>query len=279
MSAIQRAKRPLHYRAFDFEIRESDDAEGKYFEGYCAVHNNIDSYRTIMGAGCFERDIDHFRQNGFIGGLNHNWDEPIGKPNVKTKADKIGLYVGADVLDTQHGMDVRKLLKAGVCKKLSFGFEDLDRRYLEQREDVERYWDSVKYSPSEEDRELAKDGALLFTRLKVFECSPVMAAGNDRASITAVREDDGARTAFPSLETHSLIVRDAIAEFCVRLEQLAQVRISDGRSLSPANQATLRQIRDRADKAMAACRPMATRSDVASLRRELFDLETAVLAS
>ena len=57
------------------------------------------------------------------------------------------------MLDTQHGQDVRKLLKAGVIRKMSFGFQDLDKRWLDQREDVERYWDSVGYEPDEEDKE------------------------------------------------------------------------------------------------------------------------------
>ena len=196
MNRPSRAKQGrFHYRTLGFQIRAVDEKDGSYFEGYAAVHNNIDEYGTIMGRGCFDRDFGYFRDNGFIGGLNHNWDSPLGTPNEKTKADDHGLYVGARVLDTQHGQDVRKLLKAGVIKKMSFGFQDLDKRWLDQREDVERYWDSVGYQPDDEDKERCRNGALLFTRLKVFEASPVMAPGNERADITEVRSrfryDDG----------------------------------------------------------------------------------------
>ena len=145
-----------------------------------------------MGRGCFERDFAILPRQGFIGGLNHNWDQPLGTPNDKTKSDDTGLYVGASVVDTSYGMDVRKLFKAGVIKKMSFGFEVLDKRFLEQREDVERYWDSVGYEPSDEDKELSKDGALLFTRVQVLEASPVMAPGNDTS-----RYHQGVRPAFP----------------------------------------------------------------------------------
>jgi HK97 family phage prohead protease len=280
MSARTRAARPArcHYRTLGFDVRSVDEKDGSYFEGYCAVHNNIDSYGTIMGRGCFDRDFGFFRDNGFIGGLNHNWDQPLGTPNGKTKADDHGLYVGANVLDTTYGMDVRKLFAAGVIKKMSFGFEDLDRRYLDQREDVERYWDSVSYAPSDEDKDLSKNGALLFTRVRVFEASPVMAPGNERADVTEVRADgsDGPRE-YTTFESHSLAARDAVEAFCVRAEQLAELRLHDGRSLAPEKRAILRQIRDRAERALAACQPRANRADVAALRRELFDFDISIL--
>lgn len=327
--AAQRAR--YHYRTLGFQIRAVDEQNGSYFEGYCAVHNNIDEYGTIMGRGCFDRDFGFFRDNGFIGGLNHNWDQPLGTPNARTKCDDHGLFLGASVIDTAHGQDVRKLLKAGVIKKMSFGFEDLDKRWLDQREDVERYWDSVGYQPSDEDKERSKNGALLFTRLKVYEGSPVMSAGNTSANITTVRgrssrddgdndmtDDDGDASemsvckegdryyvkskkgkkpaeglatkeeadelmaackprSFLDFETHALTARDAVEEFAARAEQLSELRLSQGRSIAPERRAILRQIRDRADRALAACQPRASRADVAALKRELFDIQTSVL--
>jgi HK97 family phage prohead protease len=334
MTRPNRSQARFHYRTLGFQIRSVDEKDGSYFEGYCAVLNNIDEYGTIMGRGAFDRDIAYFRDNGFIGGLNHNWDSPLGTPNEKTMPDEHGLFVGANVIDTAHGQDVRKLLKARVIKKLSFGFEDLDKRWLDQREDVERYWDSVGYAPTDEDKERSKNGALLFTRLKVYEASPVMSAGNTSAGITAVRgrlrgddddsgddddnemsvcqQDDGkwyvkkkgGKTArvkyepadgfetkkeadelmaackprsFLDFETHSLSARDAVEEFCGRAEQLSALRLTQGRALAPERRAILRQIRDRADRALAACQPRASRSDVANLRRELIEIETSIL--
>ena len=335
----------LHYRTLPFTIRSEDVAkDGSHFKGYAAVHHNIDEYGTIMGRGCFDRDIDHFRKDGFIGGLNHNWDQPLGKPD-EIRCDERGLFVGAPVVDTAHGQDVRKLLKAGVVRKMSFGFEDLDKRYLDQPEDVQRYWDSVGYEPTDEDKDRAKHGALLFTRLRVHEASPVMVPGNRAAEITEVRErkrgiplgpptipqqggdagpdpetveddDDevmcvqkdgrwfvkkdgkthppeGFETkgeaeeyakactkpsrCYLSFEIHSLAARDAVEDFCHRAEQLAELRLTQGRSIPPERRAILRQIRDRADRALAACQPRAKRSDVAGLLRDLFEIESSVL--
>ena len=148
--------------------------------------NNIDEYGTIMARGCFDRDIAHFREHGFIGGLNHNWDEPLGKPS-EIRSDNDGLFVAADIVDTRHGEDVKKLMRAGVIRRMSFGFDDIDKRWLDGKDQVSKYWDSAGYSPTDEDQERAKHGAVLFTRLKVYEASPVMIAGNTAAKVTGVR--------------------------------------------------------------------------------------------
>jgi HK97 family phage prohead protease len=331
MTSSNRARSRYHYRTLGFHVRAEDVAgDGSSFKGYAAVNNNIDEYGTIMGKGCFDRDFDGFRANGFIGGLNHNWDTPLGLPSKESRCDDRGLFTGCDqIVDTAHGNDCKKLFKAGVIRKMSFGFEDLDKRWLDQREDVDRYWDSVGYQPSDEDKERSKNGALLFTRVKVYEGSPVMSPGNTRADITEVRsrfrddDDDYADDSdnemsvckegekyfvkkkgrlcpkegfetkkeaeefmaackprsFSDFESHSLAARDTVEEFCGRAEQLSVLRISQGRALAPERRAILRQIRDRADRALAACQPRVSPSDVAALRRDLIEIESAILNS
>lgn len=181
-----------HHRTWEAEIRADKKPDGSYFEGYAAVLHSIDEYGTIVGQGSLDRDLEYFKRQGFIGGLNHNWAEPIGKP-IDCKVDSRGLWIAADVVDTAHGTDVRKLLKAGVIKKMSFGFTDLDKRWLEREDDVRGYWRDAGYTPKPEDEDRCKNGALLFTRLKVFEASPVMVPGNEHADITVVRTGDQKR--------------------------------------------------------------------------------------
>ena len=261
-----------HYRVYPAEIRATKEGDGSSFEGYCAVLHGIDEYGTIMAKGCFDRDIEGFRARGFVGGLNHNWSDPIGKIEDAQVDDK-GLKVKCSVVDTTHGLDVRKLLKAGVVRSLSFGFDDLEKRWLDREDDVWAYWASCGYTPRPEDEERCKKGALLFTRLKVYEASPVMAPGNIHADITDVRADsdgsDPGRT-YQSLENHVLTVQAAVEDLALRIEQLAALRASDGRSLPPERRAVLRSIRDRLDRAMTACQPLPTAAEVASLRREAF---------
>jgi HK97 family phage prohead protease len=265
----------LHYRTLPFTVRAEDVAvDGSHFRGYAAVKNNIDEYGTIMGKGCFKRDLKYFRANGFIGGLNHNWDTPLGKPD-EIEDDDRGLLVGGSIVDTAHGQDVRKLLKAGVIRKMSFGFEEVEKKFLDSPKDVEKYWEEAAYEPSDDDRERANHGAVCFTRVRVHEASPVMAPGNDRADITEIRQGEG--KSYSTLEVMSLAVRDAVIDLCVRVEQLAELRALDGRSLSPERRAIIREIRERADKALAACQPKATLQDVAKLRRELYELQASVL--
>jgi HK97 family phage prohead protease len=175
----------LQHRTLPFEVRKTSD-DGGHFEGYAARINNIDEYGTIMARGCFDRDIAFFRENGFIGGLNHNHDEPIGIPS-EVQSDKDGLFVASDIVNTRHGEDVKKLMKANVIRRMSFGFDDIEKRWLDGKDQVSKYWDSAGYAPTDEDQERAKHGAVLFTRLKVYEGSPVMIGGNTSAKITGVR--------------------------------------------------------------------------------------------
>jgi HK97 family phage prohead protease len=268
-----------HYRDLAFRATKTEP-DGSYFEGYCAVHYGIDEYGTIMGGpAAFREDLPLFEREGFLGGLNHDWDNPIGSPGV-VRLDDHGLFVGGNVLDTAHGLDVRKLLAAGVVKKLSFGFDVLQQRWLEEPEDIEEYWRTVGYQPSDEDRDRARRGALLFERIRVFEASPVMVPGKGNADITAVRSDDGSAddpgSLHLTLESHALAVRDAVNAYCDRLVQLAGLRAAQGRSLAPDRTAGLREIRDRAAAALDACRPRASKADVAALWRELFDLDLDV---
>ena len=259
-----------HVRTYPAQIRADKEPDGSHFEGHCAVFDSIDEYGTIMARGCFDRDLGEFRANGFVGGLNHNWDAPIGKPEA-VDVDEKGLRVACNLTDTSHAMDVRKLLKDGICKKLSFGFEDLARQYLPDEKAVRSYWEGAGYSPGEADSERAKAGAMLFTRIRVFECSPVMVPGNRDADITEVRGDRRHPGTMP-LDDHMLTVRAAVDLLCDRLTQLAALRADAGRHLPPERLAALAALHDRIDTTLAACQPRANLEDVAALRSELRDL-------
>jgi HK97 family phage prohead protease len=176
----------LQFKTFPFEVKASA-ADGSTFEGLVSVFHNIDSYGEIVDDEAFNADLADFMSEGFIGGLNHNWDDPIGTPQPGTKVAKNGLHLVGSVIDTSHGMDVRKMLKAGVVKKLSIGFRTLGRQALETFEDVENYWKSKGYSPNADDMARAQSGATVLTRIKLYEGSPVTVAANDLAVITAVK--------------------------------------------------------------------------------------------
>lgn len=176
----------LQFKTFPFEVKGAA-GDGSTFEGLSSVFYNLDSYNDIVDDSSFTTDLPQFLSDGFIGGLNHDWDNPIGTPQDGTRVVEQGLFLRGNVIDTSHGLDVRKMLLAGVVKKLSIGYSLLGSQMLETADDVLAYWASKNYTPSATDIRRAQHGARLLTRIKLYEASPVTVPANDLAAITAVK--------------------------------------------------------------------------------------------
>lgn len=179
------AEAQLELKCFPFELKAT--GANHEFEGYVSVFNNIDSTNDIVDKNSFNTDLPDFLANGFIGGLNHNWDEPIGVP-IEAKPDNKGLYLKARLSETQHGRDVYTLLKDRVIKKLSIGYQTLGRKYLEDSNEVMNYWNEVGYTPTPTDIARSQFGARVLTRIKLFEGSPVTVPANELATIQGVKK-------------------------------------------------------------------------------------------
>jgi HK97 family phage prohead protease len=176
----------LQFKTFPFEVK-AGAADGSTFEGLVSVFNNVDAYGEIVDPKAFEADLPDFMANGFIGGLNHDWNNPIGKPQAGTKVVDKGLHLVGNVLDTTHGMDVRKMLAGGVVKKLSIGFRTKGDMVLQDAEECMAYWKANGYTPNAQDMARCQGGARVLTRIQLFEGSPVTVPANDLATITAVK--------------------------------------------------------------------------------------------
>lgn len=177
----------IQFKTFPFEIKASS-SDGAAFEGIVSPFFNIDHQQDIVDDQAFDMDLPEFLSDGFIGGLNHDWDNPIGTPQAGTKAVSNGLLLKANVIDTSHGMDVRKMLKAGVVKKLSIGFQTRGEQMLDTEDEIKAYWQRKGYQPTPQDASRAARGNVrLLTRIKLFEGSPVTVPANDLATITAVK--------------------------------------------------------------------------------------------
>ena len=262
------------YRSYEAELRTDDSAGAGTIEGYASVFGNIDEYGTIMGKGCFDRDLAAFVDRGFLGGLNHNWNAPIGKVTAASCDDR-GLKVVGTLIDDPEAQRCRKLVRSKVCRSLSIGFDVLDREYLGSKDSVDAFWTGSGYTPTEQDTARAANGALVFKRVKVYEFSPVMVPGNADADITASRA--APRGGLQPLDEHVIAVRAAVDDLCARIQSVAALRASDGRSIPTERLAALRSLRDRLDTAWAACQSRAKSEDVATLRRELLQLEADIL--
>lgn len=177
----------LQFKSIPFEVKASAP-DGSTFEGKASPFWNIDSYGEIVDDKAFDQDLPDFLADGFIGGLNHDWDNPIGTPMDGTMPMEDHLHIKGSVIDTSHGMDVRKMLKAGIVKKLSIGYRTLGDMMLETEDDCMAYWETKKYKPSPQDMARCKMGMIrVLTRIKLFEVSPVTVPANDMAVITAVK--------------------------------------------------------------------------------------------
>lgn len=179
----------LEYKAlpFSLEIGEGEAARtGAEFRGYASSFHNIDDsfWGDIIQPGAFKADLPDFLADGLVM-WQHDWDEPIGKP-TDAKEDAKGLYIQATVADTARGRDARVLIRDGIVKKLSIGFQALGREWLEDEDQVRAYWSKWNYLPVASDTAKAKFGARLLTRIKLYEISPVSVPANRNATITEI---------------------------------------------------------------------------------------------
>jgi phage head maturation protease len=185
-------------RTAPFQLEDVATDAGS-FSGWASVFNRIDSYDSLFSPTCFNGTLADFLAKGFIAGLNHNWDCPIGAP-VAAKADPTkGLFVRAELVPTEAGNEARVLLShrlstgRPVIQSLSFGFDQLAYRDCQQPAQVRDYWDQVGYTPDVEDLDAltaacARRGVRIIDEVRLYEVSPVTVPGNKWADITEARQ-------------------------------------------------------------------------------------------
>jgi HK97 family phage prohead protease len=257
-------------RPFVFEVKATDDGT---FSGHGAVFHHIDAHGDIIAPGAFHKHLPFFLKRGFIGGLNHNWDSPIGAPTAAAE-DAKGLAVAGKFSDTAHAREVRTLMKDGVIKELSIGYQATGVRWLETADDVAAYWSGAGYTPDDGDHAAAKYGARLLTEIKLVEVSPVAIASNDLATITSVKGQAG-RDRLP-FDAHLRAALAAVEEVVDRTCQLAAKRAESGRCLPPQRRTLLKQMRDAIDRALDACAEPIDPAAVLALQAEALALALEV---
>jgi hypothetical protein len=135
-------------------------AEDGTFEGLAAAYGNVDGHGDRIEPGAF-KDADG-QQIPLL--FAHKTDEPVGVGTVSETPQ--GLWVkGKLLLDTVAGREAYTRAKAGLLKALSVGFK----------------------LPA--DGFTLKSGVRSITRGVLKEISLVVFGANDRAAITAVKEE------------------------------------------------------------------------------------------
>lgn len=115
---------------FNIELRKDENESGKMIiEGYAAVFDE----ETLIGGeewGFYER----IEKGAFDGTMmkdvplkyNHSDNVPIlartRNKSLELKTDDKGLFIRAELLDTQDNIDMYKRIKAGLIDKMSFAF-------------------------------------------------------------------------------------------------------------------------------------------------------------
>jgi HK97 family phage prohead protease len=210
----------IERKCIPFEIKAVSEPSGPgdfgSFEGVGSAFHNIDSAFDIVAPGAFVDDIPRFLKEGFIGGLNHNWDSPIGHP-VWASEIPAGLSIKGVFDDTPEAQSVRAKMRPNkasgraTIQKFSIGYRTLESEPLRDPEAVRSYWKSAGYSPAGDDEirlksafaprrhpQTGKDftpGVRLLKKLSLYEVSPVSVPANDRAVVTGAKAlpagDDG----------------------------------------------------------------------------------------
>jgi HK97 family phage prohead protease len=154
--------------------------------GYASTFHFLDYHNDIIAPGAYQGDIERFLRKGFIGGIGHNHDDPIGKPVELTETAK-GLWLEAEFDGSDSAQYTRKKIADGLIKELSVGIIPLQAKQLRTRKEVEAYWKQVGWTPNEEELMRAENGARLIKRAKLLEISPVALAANEQSEIVSYK--------------------------------------------------------------------------------------------
>lgn len=172
-----RKRTDIQYRTV--ELRASDDGAG--FSGYAAHFGSVDSYGTAMKRGAFRKTLKE-RGDRIPVLYQHNPEWPIGRP-TELKEDRTGLKFDAEIVDeTTHGRDAMALLRAGVPLGMSFGFQTIKSRPIEDGDDLDWSQADDFYTKGE-----GKDYVRVIEEVKLWEISLVTFAANEQAVISDVR--------------------------------------------------------------------------------------------
>jgi HK97 family phage prohead protease len=193
-TTIERKSVPFEAKALD------EDAPNGGFSGVGAAYLNIDGVGDIIAPGAFKDGIEEYLASGFVGGLGHDWNSPIGHPAEASETDR-GLYVKAYFDPTPAAQAVRAMMTPNprtgraTVSRLSIGYKTMESRLLNGPDEVKAYWAGAGYAPTPTDLERAESGARLLTKLRLFEVSPVLIPANDLAQVTGAKSDVPAASA------------------------------------------------------------------------------------
>ena len=249
----------IQRKTLTFEVKQAEMADGgQYageFTGYAAGILNIDNVGDMILPGAFAADIPRFLSEGVVC-WQHDWMTPIGVP-LDAKEDGYGLLTRSRISRTSKGLDAMTLIRDGVVKRLSIGYqvqdyEAVDRAGLART--VAAYGLPVEKQMSilATFDEMDRDVVYLLKKLKLYEYSPVTVPANDKAIIMDAKQLTGL-----TLLDHSRTVLTAVEGLEARIKEITDLRLSQGRKGNPEHGKACAEMADELEKACGRLRKMA----------------------
>jgi HK97 family phage prohead protease len=249
----------IQRKTLAFEVKAAEmQAEGQYageFVGYAAGILNVDNTGDMILPGAFSADLPRFLSEGVVC-WQHDWMTPIGVP-LEAKEDGYGLLTRSRISRTANGIDAMTLIRDGVVKKLSIGyqvqdFEVADRAGLARTIAAYALPLEKQMSILSNFDDMGLDAVYLLKRLKLYEYSPVTVPANDKAIIMDAKQLTGL-----TFSDHSRAVLTAVEGLEARISDITELRKSQGRKGNPEHGKACAEMATELEKACGRLRKMA----------------------
>jgi HK97 family phage prohead protease len=242
-----------------FEVKQAEMAtEGQYageFTGYAAGILNIDATGDVILPGAFTDDLPRFLSDGVVC-WQHDWMTPIGIP-LEAREDGYGLLTRSRISRTSKGLDAMTLIRDGVVKTLSIGYQVLDYDVVDRAGLANTI--AAYGLPIEKQMQIlakfdadGRDVVYLLRKLKLYEYSPVTVPANDKAIIMDAKQLTGL-----TFNDHSQAVLTAVEGLTTRIKEIDALRLSQGRKSNPAHGEMCMEMAGELEKACGRLRKMA----------------------
>lgn len=249
----------IQRKTLAFEVKQAEMADGgQYageFVGYAAGILNIDNTGDMILPGAFAADIPRFLSDGVVC-WQHDWMAPIGVP-LEAKEDGYGLLTRSRISRTAKGLDAMTLIRDGVVKRLSIGYQVQDYEVVDRAglaRTVAAYALPVEKQMSilSNFDDMGLDAVYLLKRLKLYEYSPVTVPANDKAIIMDAKQLTGL-----TFSDHSRAVLTAVEGLEARISDITELRKSQGRKGNPEHGKACAEMATELEKACGRLRKMA----------------------
>lgn len=220
------------------------------FSGYANVFNVVDHGGDVTMPGAFAKAIPEFLRDGFLA-WGHDWNDPVAMP-IEASEDDHGLFIKGRFHSTPRAQEARTIAAERIAAGLTMGL-------------------SIGYAV-EVGTPNRSGGLDLHTIYPLWETSLVTVPMNQASYITAVKAlADTAGLA----ESVNRITED-IPAIVDRFQRMADLRAKEGRTLSAANRALVKEVMDSLLGSSATLRDLldATEPEKARIAREVAEMRS-----